>query len=111
MTKLCVFAGTTEGRKLLELLSGQPLELWACVATDYGESLLTPAETLHIHGGRMDQGEMEALFRREGFACVIDATHPYAQAVTENIAVCFVRKSSIRTAWCWFPARKKPPLI
>lgn len=86
MTKLCVFAGTTEGRKLLELLSGQQLELWACVATDYGESLLTPAETLHIHGGRMDQGEMEALFRREGFACVIDATHPYAQAVTENIA-------------------------
>ena len=39
MKKICVFAGTTEGRKLVEFLSGQPVEVMACVATEYGETL------------------------------------------------------------------------
>ena len=41
MNKVCVFAGTTEGRKLVEFLSGQPISVTACVATEYGESLAT----------------------------------------------------------------------
>ena len=41
MYKLCVFAGTTEGRALVELLEGQPVAVTACVATEYGETLLT----------------------------------------------------------------------
>ena len=44
MYKLCVFAGTTEGRELVELLADQPAAVTACVATEYGESLLTPRE-------------------------------------------------------------------
>ena len=42
MYKLCVFAGTTEGRELIGLLAGQPVAVTACVATEYGESLLSP---------------------------------------------------------------------
>ena len=37
-----------------------------------------------MSGGRMDEGEMERLFAGED-ALVVDATHPYASAVTENI--------------------------
>ena len=44
MDKLCVFAGTTEGRELVEFLCGQPAEITACVATEYGQTLLEPAE-------------------------------------------------------------------
>lgn len=86
MYKLCVFAGTTEGRELVELLEGQPVAVTACVATEYGETLLTARENLTISAGRLCREEMEALLRREGFDLVVDATHPYAQEVTEHIA-------------------------
>ncbi len=85
MCKLCVFAGTTEGRKLVELLADQPAEVTACVATEYGEALLEAREGLTVSAGRLTEAEMEALLRREGFDLVIDATHPYAAEVTENI--------------------------
>lgn len=86
MYKLCVFAGTTEGRELVEFLSGQDVSVTACVATEYGETLLTPRDNLTISAQRLTGDEMEALFSRENFDMVIDATHPYASVVTENIA-------------------------
>ena len=86
MYKLCVFAGTTEGRELVELLADQPVEVTACVATEYGETLLMPQERLTVSNKRLTEEEMEALFRREAFELVVDATHPYAAAVTENIS-------------------------
>lgn len=84
MYKLCVFAGTTEGRELVALLAGQPVAVTACVATEYGETLLPPQENLTVSAGRLTEGEMAALLG--GFDCVVDATHPYAAQVTENIA-------------------------
>ena len=85
MCKICVFAGTTEGRELVEFLSSQPVTVTACVATEYGETLLSPAENLTISTKRLTAEEMEALFAAEQFKLVIDATHPYASVVTENI--------------------------
>ncbi|MGM9607680.1 MAG: precorrin-6A reductase [Oscillospiraceae bacterium] len=86
MYKLCVFAGTTEGRELVEFLTTQPVEVTACVATEYGETLLHPADNLTISARRLTQEEMEKLFAVQNFDCIIDATHPYAPAATENIA-------------------------
>ena len=85
MGKLCVFAGTTEGRRLVEFLAGQDLEVTACVATEYGQALLSPAENLTVSAERLTREQMTELFSREGFDLVVDATHPYAAAVTENI--------------------------
>ena len=46
MYKFCVFAGTTEGRELVEFLAGQEdVSVTACVATDYGEALLPRRRT------------------------------------------------------------------
>ncbi len=86
MCKLCVFAGTTEGRELVEFLCTQAVSVTACVATEYGETLLSPRENLTISAQRLTREEMEALFSRENFDMVIDATHPYASVVTENIS-------------------------
>ena len=86
MNKLCVFAGTTEGRKLVELLAGQTISVTACVATEYGETLMSRADNLTVSAKRLTEGQMEALFLTERFDMVVDATHPYASAVTENIA-------------------------
>ena len=35
MSKILIFAGTTEGRKLAEVLSGKNIECIVCVPTDY----------------------------------------------------------------------------
>lgn len=86
MYKLCVFAGTTEGRRLVELLADAPVEVTACVATEYGEALLTSRDRLTVSHRRLTEEEMEALLVRERFDLVVDATHPYAAEVTENIA-------------------------
>lgn len=87
MYDICVFAGTTEGRKLVEFLHTQPLRVTACVATDYGGSLLpSPDEDLKISAKRLPVGEIVALLEKEGFDLVIDATHPYAQSITGSIA-------------------------
>ena len=54
MVKICVFAGTTEGRRLVEFLSGQDALVTACTATEYGGELIEPNEKLTVHAKRMD---------------------------------------------------------
>ena len=86
MYSFCVFAGTTEGRRLLEFLAGQRASVLACVATEYGGSLIPEADNIEISAGRLDQAQMEALFADHRFDAVIDATHPYATLASESIA-------------------------
>lgn len=86
MPKLCVFAGTTEGREIAEFLAGQSADVTVCVATEYGETLLPQGEGLRISARPLPREEMAELFRRERFDLVIDATHPYAKRITESIA-------------------------
>lgn len=82
--KICLFAGTTEGRELAFFLAGA-CALTVCVATEYGEVLLDGLVDAHICTGRMDRCEMETFFLDGGFDFVADATHPYATEVSENI--------------------------
>ena len=82
--RICIFAGTTEGRQLADLLKNA-VELTVCVATEYGEIMLDGIEGINVHTGRMEENEMSAFFSRGGFNTVIDATHPYAQIVSAYI--------------------------
>ena len=83
--KICIFAGTTEGRRLASFLAGAA-DVTACVATGYGQIMLDGIDGIAIHSGRMDEGEMKTFFKTHSFSLIIDATHPYAEAVTDNIA-------------------------
>ncbi len=84
--QLLIFAGTTEGRELIEaLLVKGGCTIFACVATDYGANLLPSHPALHIQTGRLDQSAMEAFIHAHSFSFIIDATHPYAKEATENI--------------------------
>ncbi|MDD5852625.1 MAG: precorrin-6A reductase [Lachnospiraceae bacterium] len=85
MNRVLIFAGTTEGRTLSEYLSENRIEHMVCVATEYGEEVLSASPYMTIHQGRMDVGEMEKLMQTGSFAAVVDATHPYAVEVTANI--------------------------
>ena len=85
MYNICVFAGTTEGREVVEFLADQPAHITACVATEYGELMLPEKENITVSVKRLDEEEMACLFQEQAFDLVIDATHPYAYEVTENI--------------------------
>ena len=102
-----LFGGTTEGRKIAEAIAevnrawatqgdasaceaGEPSGLPICaevyVATAYGASLLPAGPGIRVHVGRLDAAEMRALFENAPAPLlVIDATHPYAAVVSENI--------------------------
>lgn len=86
MNTVVVFAGTAEGRTLSEYLSRRKIQVTACVATKYGESLLTENEYLNVHAGRMDREQMADFIKKEGAGLVVDATHPYAAVVSQNVS-------------------------
>ena len=85
MYNICVFAGTTEGRELIEFLSTQDVSVTACVATEYGETLLPSADNLTVSAKRLPVNEIVDLLRQNTFHLVIDATHPYAESITKSI--------------------------
>lgn len=81
-----IFAGTTEGRHLIDFfLNQKDARITACVATDYGKLLLTPHPHLTILSQRLDEAQMFHLMKQQPFDAVFDATHPYAVIVSQNI--------------------------
>lgn len=85
MRRVLVFGGTTEGRLLCDKLAALPVQATACVATAYGAEMLSGiGGAILVKVGRMDRQAM-ADEMRQGYGCVIDATHPYAQAASQTI--------------------------
>ena len=50
LSKILIFAGTTEGRKLSEHLCERGIEHTVCVATEYGEIVLQIRSRMFIWG-------------------------------------------------------------
>ena len=85
MKKILIFSGTTEGRELSVMLAEAQIPAVVCVATEYGDIVMPELEGIKIHKGRMDEGQMTAFMKEENYLAVVDATHPFATAVSENI--------------------------
>ncbi|MCQ2240063.1 precorrin-6A reductase [Treponema sp.] len=85
MKKILLFGGTSEGRKIAETLSRNKLTIHTSVATDYGRQVLKENNYLKILEGRMDSSVMKKLCQKEKYDLIIDATHPFAKEVSENI--------------------------
>ena len=91
MENYLIFAGTTEGRELTQFLldtidrEHRQMHLTVCIATEYGKLMLPEHKALTVLASRLDEQEMEKLMSRNTFDCVLDATHPYAILVSENI--------------------------
>ena len=85
MNKVIVFAGTTEGREICSFLKKYEIASLACTATEYGKCRIEEGGALTVRSGRLTEEEMEQLFGEEQPEMVIDATHPYADLVSENI--------------------------
>ena len=85
MNDVLLFGGTTEGRKIAEAFANTDITLHVCVATEYGEALLSPAGNIHIMHGRKNRDEIVSLIKSTNAALIIDATHPYAEEVTKTV--------------------------
>ena len=82
--KILLFGGTAEGHTLARRLAEAGHLVTCCVATDYGRDVLEPQPNLTVHMGRMSPDAMAGEMA-DGYDCVVDATHPYAAQVSENI--------------------------
>lgn len=85
MREFLIFAGTIEGRTLAETLVMVGEKVHICVATEYGEEVLTTNPCLTIHRGRLSAKQMAELMRQVNSGYIIDATHPYAVEASDNI--------------------------
>lgn len=109
--EILLFGGTSEGRMIAEWAESRDLRATVCVATEYGAGLLTRSKNIRIMTGRLNSAEMGELMRSGDFSYVVDATHPYAPDVTDNIKVSardagitvvrVVRESETEGDWIW----------
>lgn len=81
--KLVVFSGTSEGHALCRFLSACRAKADVYVATEYGAAVMEPMDGITVHEGRLDAAQITALFSPD--TLLVDATHPYAAAVTDNL--------------------------
>lgn len=84
MGKVLVFAGTTEGREIAGLLADAAVECSVCVATEYAREQLDD-DRLTVYCGRLTQEQMRKRMEEDRVQAVVDATHPYAVLVSENV--------------------------
>ena len=85
MKNVLIFGGTTEGRIISQILLKQNVKVDLCVATEYGEQILDKQKNLNIKIGRLNQNEIKNLYEEKKYSLVIDATHPFAEIISENI--------------------------
>lgn len=97
MNRIILFAGTTEGRELAEFLRRHQIHADVCTATEYGGQLVGEDGFCRVHAGRLDEAGICGLIREvetrrdtgagseHAQVIVVDATHPYAKIVSDNI--------------------------
>ena len=86
---LLIFSGTSEGHALCRFLSARGAEAQVFVATEYGQAVMEPLPGIQVHAGRLDQDQMAARLAEGDL--VVDATHPYAPAVSANLRAACLR--------------------
>lgn len=82
---LLLFGGTYEGRILAEYLSRQGMAAYVFTATEYGGELIMSLPHLVVRSERLTAPEMAEFIGQKSINTAIDATHPFAQQVTQNI--------------------------
>ncbi|MFR4475812.1 MAG: precorrin-6A/cobalt-precorrin-6A reductase [Ruminococcus callidus] len=79
--RLAVIAGTSEATDLIAVLPEQDC-VTAFAATEYGKTILEGSTARCVWDGWM---RMAFAFALRGMDAVIDASHPFAQVVTETV--------------------------
>ncbi len=80
-----LFLGTSEGQKILEGLNQFTDNLYVSTATEYGGEILEKYSYQHLNMEPLTQEEMAKVIDQYQITKVIDASHPYATKVTDNL--------------------------
>ncbi|MDY0293504.1 MAG: precorrin-6A reductase [Candidatus Methanomethylophilaceae archaeon] len=83
--RVLIFAGTTEGRMLAETLGSTGVEVRVCVATEYGGSMIHENGLVRVSSKRPGVEGTCGLIEETGCRTVVDATHPYATAISRQV--------------------------
>ena len=87
MIKALVFGGTSEGRKLCEVSARYGVPIIYSVATEAGARAAEALPLVEVRIGRLGADQMTELLFENVPAQVYDATHPYAEEASRNIAL------------------------
>ena len=87
MIRPLIFAGTTEGREIALFFNENKITADVYTATEYGVQVLPEMEYINTHAGRLTYDDINNMLksRKDENIIIIDATHPYAALVTENL--------------------------
>ncbi len=86
--KIFLIAGTADGRELAKFLSDKN-QVTASVVSNYGRKILEQYSNIKINDKKLNQAELEKILRENNFEILIDASHPYAENVSQNaISAC-----------------------
>ncbi len=96
MSRIMIFAGTTEGRVLCEKCIDKDIVIDVYVATQKGEELIPSSPNITVYTGRLDADEIKAEYRRLDPDMVVDATHPYAEEISRNIRLAVDKDRYVR---------------
>ncbi|WP_432401680.1 precorrin-6A reductase [Wukongibacter sp. M2B1] len=82
---ILVLSGTKDGREIVYGLLDKGYNLLVTTATGYGKSLYEEKSRLRVVSERLDYDGMVKLIEDNSVKLAIDATHPYADKVSDNI--------------------------
>ena len=81
-----VFAGTSDGNQLASEIRRSGQDVVISVASEYGATVASAScEGATVVSGSLGAAKREALLTRSQAACIVDATHPYAESITEQL--------------------------
>ena len=83
--KVLIFGGTTEGRELAAALTRAGVLHVVSVATGYGKEIENSFGEENVIVGRKNADEMAEFISSGEFSVCVDATHPFATLVSEEI--------------------------
>lgn len=79
-----VAAGTQDGRELAGAILDAGYDVTASVVSQYGKSLLAAYPNMQINDVPLDRAALESYLAGHGVRCFVDASHPYAENVSQN---------------------------
>ena len=82
--KIFLIAGTEDGRKLAKFLADKNFEVTASVVSEYGKRILEQYENIQINDKKLNADELEKILREGDFKILVDASHPYAENISQN---------------------------
>lgn len=82
---IAVFAGTSDGKTVINQLLNQGYSVACFNATIYGGSQYEAHKNLRVFDRKLDKDEILMMLKELNVSLIVDCTHPYAVNITKNL--------------------------